>query len=126
MNAVIYYLSEYADALDQGKAQDTVSHSKNLRDVVQLIISLTARAEKAEAELAQAKERVDGERGYSIEIENDRRVLQEKVSELEDDLNRAHHRLNESEGDAEQMEKDLNFKISELEDLLCEAMEERE
>jgi chromosome segregation ATPase len=126
MNAVIYYLSEYADALDQGKAQDTVSHSKNLRDVVQLIISLTARAEKAEAELAQAKERVDGERGYSIEIENDRRVLQEKVSELEDDLNRAHHRLNESEGDAEQMEKDLNFKISELEDLLAEAMEERE
>jgi hypothetical protein len=84
-----------------------------------------SRAEKAEAELAQAKERVDGERGYSIEVENERQVLQEKVSELEDDLNVARHRLNEAEGDAEQMEKDLNFKISELEDLLAEA-EERE
>jgi septal ring factor EnvC (AmiA/AmiB activator) len=77
------------------------------------------------AEVGRLLERIDGERGYSIEVENELKVLREKVSELEDNLDVARHRLDEAEGDAEQMEKDLNFKISELEDLLAEA-EDRE
>lgn len=86
----------------------------------------TAELDGFRAEVGRLLERIDGERGYSIEVENELEVLREKVSELEDNLDVARHRLNEAEGDAEQMEKDLNFKISELEDLLAETMEERE
>jgi predicted nucleic acid-binding Zn-ribbon protein len=83
-----------------------------------------ARAEKAEAELAQAKERVHNEMMFSESVQGQNLDLVRKVSELEGELEAARLRLAESEGDAEQME-DLNFKISELEDLLAEA-EERE
>jgi chromosome segregation ATPase len=94
-------------------------------DVQRWAEEYTSERARLRAEVGRLLERIDGERGYSIEVENELEVLREKVSELEDNLDVARHRLDEAEGDAEQMEKDLNFKISELEDLLAEAVEER-